>query len=327
MFAAGRKPKSRTMRSALLRRGSFATFMLLLSQPADALAVSPSCDRTCLSHLAERYLDALAGHRPQSLPLARDIRFSENGVALSIGDALWATVSSIANRGSIAIDPAAHSVALLATVREGSRPALLAARITARGKQIAAIETVVVRRETATFLSADGFARPVDAKPLPSPAPRAQLRDAAARYFAALVQPGELIPPFDATCERVENGVRTTNNPDPLPGVSPSPLNPAMTSLGCGEQFKRGRLRFVSKVRELRYPVIDTANGVVAAFGMFDHDGRQHGVAAGQAVSNTLQSPFSFAIAEFFVIRDGKIKHIEAALSQVPIGLKAPWQP
>ena len=316
---------------AKFRWGSGRTAFVRWAMGACAIATFASdawagpaaaCDRDCLARIAGDYQAALIAHRPAALPLTPDVRFTENGVALAPGDALWATASGIAHAGPIVIDSESHSVALLATVSEGSRSALLAARITMRGRRIAAIETIVARPESATFLRPDGFGQPgADG----SAGTRAALRAAAQKYFDGLVRPGMLVPPFSEDCQRVENGARTTNNSDPLPGVTPLPLNPAMTALSCDEQFRRGLLRFVSKVRELRYPVIDVRQGLVLAIGVFDHDGVGRAAAPGQAVSKTLQSPFSFAVAELFTIRDGRIAHIEALLTDLPYGMSMPW--
>ena len=51
-----------------------------------------ACDRACLEGLVDRYLDALVAHDPTRLPLASNVRFTENGVRLDIGDAQWKTV-------------------------------------------------------------------------------------------------------------------------------------------------------------------------------------------------------------------------------------------
>ena len=54
------------------------------------------CDQACLEGFANRYIDSLVKHDPSSIPLTEDIKFTENGVELSVGDALWATASATA---------------------------------------------------------------------------------------------------------------------------------------------------------------------------------------------------------------------------------------
>ena len=47
------------------------------------------CDRACLIAMADRYLAALAKRDPSSLPLSSNVKFTENGARLTIGEGLW----------------------------------------------------------------------------------------------------------------------------------------------------------------------------------------------------------------------------------------------
>src|SRR5690242_13159288 len=52
---------------------------------------TPDCDESCLKGYIDQYLAALAAHDPARLPTAKDVRFTENGVAIPLGEALWVT--------------------------------------------------------------------------------------------------------------------------------------------------------------------------------------------------------------------------------------------
>ena len=52
-----------------------------------------SCDRTCLTGLLDRYVDALVAREPSRLPLAATVKFTENGQRLALGDGFWHTVT------------------------------------------------------------------------------------------------------------------------------------------------------------------------------------------------------------------------------------------
>jgi hypothetical protein len=47
-------------------------------------AVTPPCDRACMSSIIDRYLAALVRHDPAGLPLNRDVKFTENGARLKV---------------------------------------------------------------------------------------------------------------------------------------------------------------------------------------------------------------------------------------------------
>src|ERR1700735_734905 len=51
------------------------------------------CDRTCLNAFLDQVIAAMVAHDASSLPLARDVKYTENGQLLRIGDGFWATAS------------------------------------------------------------------------------------------------------------------------------------------------------------------------------------------------------------------------------------------
>ncbi len=57
-------------------------------------AQSGACDRACLEGFVDKYLDAIIAHDPKLLPISRNVKFTENGVRLDIGDAHWKTSSA-----------------------------------------------------------------------------------------------------------------------------------------------------------------------------------------------------------------------------------------
>src|SRR5215472_17088212 len=72
-----------------------------------------SCDRACLENFVDLYLDALIAHNPKLLPIARNVKFTENGVRLELGDAQWKTVTGKGKYRIIVADPEAGQVAFI----------------------------------------------------------------------------------------------------------------------------------------------------------------------------------------------------------------------
>jgi hypothetical protein len=111
---------------------------------------SGSCDRACLENFVDRYLDAVIAHNPKLLPLARNVKFTENGVKLEIGDAHWKTVIGKGKYRIFVADPEAGQVAFIGTVREEARgpegiPTALALRLRIENRQISEVETLLIR--------------------------------------------------------------------------------------------------------------------------------------------------------------------------------------
>src|SRR5437764_7610298 len=83
--------------------------------PDSRAAQSRGCDRACLEGFVDKYLDAVIAHDPKMLPLARGVKFSENGVRLDVGDAHWKTVTGKGTYRLFVTDPEAGQVAFIGT--------------------------------------------------------------------------------------------------------------------------------------------------------------------------------------------------------------------
>jgi hypothetical protein len=141
-------------------------------------------------------------------------------------------------------------------------------------------------------------------------------------YFEGLTHATEKLTPFDADCQRIENGVITANNPDPGGGFP-------VWKLGCHAQFATHFSQFITRIRDRRFPVVDEERGLVLAMVFFDHAGRikTQTLADGTVspVPPDMQVPFTFEIAELFKIQDGRIMRIEALVVPAPYGMSGGW--
>ena len=70
------------------------TILLALSGFSQISVFAGDCDRECLAGMITQYVDALVEHDPSKLPLADDVRFTENSKALKLGEGLWQTVTA-----------------------------------------------------------------------------------------------------------------------------------------------------------------------------------------------------------------------------------------
>lgn len=320
---------ARTRRPLPLAAAFAAVLALLCIVPRTSRGAESECGRACLAAVARAYWAALLAHDPARLPQAPQIVFTENNVRLPLGRGLWRTVSSAGPQDIVFAEVSRGEVATTAQITEGSRPALLLARLKVVDRRVTELETLVARRETTTFLRPEGWhdAEPLLMRDLEPAArrSRAALVAVAEAYFDRLPDPSRPVPPLDPGCNRVENGVRTTNNPDPFPGVSPAPLNPAVSRLSCAEQFASKSLSFVTRVRDRRYPLVDEEKGLVLAWVLFDHDGAAPASRSGTKLSSALPSPYSYTVAELFKIADGRILQIQAVFCLLPYGMRSAW--
>jgi len=295
------------------------------AQPATI--VPPTCERECLKSFIDRYIAAMVAHDPASLPVSYDVKFTENGQELKLGDGLWGTIQSQGDYKLYFLDPETQEAGFFGTVIESGRQDIIGIRLHIQsGVRISQIETQMARQSLG---GGPGGGKP----PVMTPKPifyedvppnerrsREEMVAIADSYFEGLEHATETMTPFDPSCQRLENGMVTAGNPDAPPGMS---------RLSCGAQFATHFSPFISHVRERRYPIVDQQKGLVLAIAFFDHNGRIKDVKLADGsnlhVPPPFDAPFAFELFELFKIKDGKIMRVEAVLNTVPYGMKSGW--
>ena len=313
--------------------------VLLAASPLRAQTPG-SCDRGCLEGIVDRCLDAFVKHDPTLAPLARNVKFTENGQRLAPGDGSWRTLISRGTYRLFVSDPEAGRVAFIGTLREENAQnkegalVLIALHLKVERRQIAALELFVVRSENAAK-NVEKLGTPhhlfTEAVPPAERMSRADLVKTANMYFSGMQQnDGKGVYPFADDCDRFENGNQTTNAPTPPGQTRPDPKTASNYSgqWSCTEQFDSGLLHFVSRIRDRRYVAIDQERGLVFSFIFFDHmagDTRHFKTPDGRAVTAGPTTPWTWELAEMFKLEKGKIRRIEAILERAPYGMGSGW--
>ena len=322
---------------------AFAATLLLGGVAVHAGAVptpqTQSCDRACLEGFVDRYLDALLAHDPSKLPMSPGVRYTEDGQQLAIGDGLWRTLHAKGHYRLFVTDPRAGQVAFLGTIEEENRDpdkgtgALLALRLRVRDRQVTEIEEMVVRDEKAAARIDASSVDPIYLATVPANQrdSRADLIITSNKYFTGMQQnDGKGDYPFADDCNRLENGMQSTNAPTPAGQTRPDPRTSINYSgqWSCLEQFKSGLLHFVSRIRDRRFVAVDEERGIAFAFGFFDHEGgdtRHFRSPDGREVVSGPVQPWTWEIAELFKVQGGRIHRIQAFLQRSPYGMNAGW--
>ncbi|MFY9689404.1 MAG: hypothetical protein WAJ86_05680 [Candidatus Acidiferrales bacterium] len=300
------------------------------NHPGDAQSVATACDYACLTGFVDQYLAALVAHDPSRLPLAAHVRFTENTITLRLGDALWGTISGMGTYKVYFADPPAGEVGCECTIRENGTPAILVVRLKVVNRKIAEVETVVRRgADPATNLEKLGHPNPVFVTPLaPSErVPRAQMLNIANRYFEGIVHLSGDMVPFDDACNRILDGIQDTNNPSYNEGWGHGSFNPA--AMGCRENMNTKIWAYIKSVNPRRFMVVDERMGIVFGFFMFNHPGtvlEADVPGVGKIpMPPSAKRPFSVEVAEFFKIRNGKIRQVEGVQLALPYKQPIGW--
>jgi hypothetical protein len=318
---------------------TFSMLALAAAIGSSTSALAQDCDRACLEGMVERYFDAAIDNNPAALPLADDVRFTEDGQRLVIGDGLWNTMKAKGKYRLFVTDVPAQQVAVLATLYEDHRdPALstasfIALRLRVEDGMITEIEQVLARDENAAKRIEDMTVRPGLLATVP--ADKRMSRDEMVRisnlYFTGMQQnDGKGDYPFADDCDRLENGNRSTNAPTPEGQTRPDPKTASNYSgqWSCMEQYKSGLIHFVHRIRDRRFVAIDEERGLTFAFAFFDHPGgdtRTFQAPDGRTVTAGPVQPWTWGIAEIFKVEDSLIHEIEALLLRVPYGMNSGW--
>jgi hypothetical protein len=307
-----------------------ATFQTSLAADAapmkSAVPRDRACDLACLYEFLDRYLAALQDKDAGRLPWAKSARTSENNVELAIGDGLWGTISKLGDYKLRFADPTTGQVGFFGAVEENGPLSPFALRLKIEDGKIAEAETSVRRKaDEGNFMADPKFEdKPIlnEIVPERERLPRERLISIADGYFDTLqLNDGTLFTQFEDTCERVENGVRTTNNPE-LAKLS------FTLTLGCAEQFKLGNFLFDDRLRARRYPLVDVERGLVLAGTFIDHSGRlgTYKLTDGRVAESRYRRPHSYYLIELFKIKGNKIQQIEAVFMTVPYHMPSPWK-
>ena len=299
-----------------------------------AFAIAPaaaqgraSCDRTCLTGLLDRYVDALVAREPSRLPVTATVKFTENGQRLDLGDGLWHTVTG---KGGYRLDmadvEAGQAILMVRFARQTRRQSSV--RLGVVDRRIAEIETLVIRNKDAAE-SLDTIAMPRRAvhRGARVRAPLAGRTGPHRQHVflgdRAEQRQGRVLLHRRALASRT---AVTAGDPALIPGAPPTPPNRVRTS--CLQQFQSGVFFYVTRIRDRRFVAIDRERGIVFAFGFFDNgsgDARHGTLRDGRKVSSGPSIPWTWQIAEFFKIEKGLIGPVESVLHQVPYGMGSGW--
>ncbi len=328
---------SRSIRAALtgLALAAVASVSAASEPPGDVPLPVQQCQRECLQGYMDKYLAAMAAHKVDPELFARDVKFTENGQQMPLGnEGLWATASGVGTYKFYVPDVETQQVAFMGTMREEASSSAagpkrppdpvgidVRLRINPEGK-ISEVEQIVARPDrplgatsapssspfpaTGKAVEAMGSPNPVFLQDVPADQreSRADLIAVANQYFTGMQRnDGKGYYPFADDCLRHENGMVTAGPPGTKGGIGGRPLQT------CKAQFETSLKGVVTSIRDRRYVAVDRQKGIVFAFAAFDHR----------------PIDWTWEIGELFKIEGNKIHRIEAIFIRGPYGVCSGW--
>ncbi len=314
---------------------SAAALALTILSPAPAAAQQAApipCERACMEDLAGRVLAALAARDSSTLPLAVDARYTENGQAMEFDNGLWQTASKVGAYRHVFADPATGQFGFFSTLDENGRGLTAGVRVKLHLGRISEMELVTYRTGSGPAWNDAGYA---NLEKMKQPAPlwrevrgrklsRQELVATANKYFSAIERnDGKGEYPFTDDCDRLENGMLTTNTPGMIRMGKVD-----IGAMGCKAQFSTGLYGVVTEVHDRRFPIVDEERQAVMAFAVFDHCGCKKELAMPDGTVVPIAGfnrPSSILLAEAFKMNGPQIRQVEAVGTSVPYHMKPGW--
>ncbi len=288
-----------------------------------------SCDTQCLNAVADTYMQALVARDPSSVPWAPRVRYTENGVAMNIGEGIWGSARSKRDEALRVAEPQRGTVVWYGVVLEHDAPAYYGMRLKVENRRIAEVEALVARaRNPGPF--ADAARYTLDAALAAPLAPKerqsvARLTDLAQRYDNLMQSQGSVkTVAFDPSCRRVENGA-TVSDGSAVPAVISKAA--AQAAQGCEAPFALGIYKPLERIRSRRIAAVDAEHGLVVAVSLADYPVRytSYKTTDGEQRETQDKYPSTRELLEIFKLSGGKLQRVEAISVFQPYGMPSQW--
>ena len=264
--------------------------------------------RSELETLRSRVLDAIVRNCACDLPLASNVRYTENGVQVPIGAGLWQSTNGLREYGVGLSDPTSGQTGWFGALDERGLFAMVALRLRVVAGLIAEIEVIVVRpqKPAAGRLLADAtftmFTPPLeyDLEPAGFAAPDAKLLDAAPTERAALSRAAEAHEAWLVARDRR------------VPGAARVRANGHSVRVG-------DTLHSAVRSRQHRVLVADPERGLLLDCVLRDNP-------ASLREPASMTAPWSDLHARLLKVENGAVTVSEGLVSRLPYGQGSGWE-
>jgi hypothetical protein len=280
--------------------------------------------RAALEEMITVYLDALATRDPSRLPLAAGCRFTENGVAIPLGEALWENIDRLDAYRVDYTDPDAGQAASHLSFVENGVGGLLALRLAVVEGKITEIETVLHRGAPLALSMPPVEPLWLEAEPEATRLDRATLAAETENYLKAVsTSDGSKVRFNKQSALRLENGTLMAIGPNdrwphPLREIEDqdSWFYAVRSTLGMdpAEQLSTGLYSFITSYDNARFPIIDVERQVVFGVWNFRRRGNVKGVTFNGKYyphMERTQFPNENLLGQAFKFRDGGITRVQ----------------
>lgn len=296
------------------------SLLLAILASGSAAHAQRNCDAECLTNIATQYMNDVAQQDWGKLPWAERVRYTENNVAMMIGDGFWGAGPTASDDAFIIADETTGNVLWYGSTAEHGQAAYHALRLKMEQGKISEVESYLGREGTPDlFAPLAGYKLDdVFTETVANPAERDALTAIVDDYFdSKQLNDGTLHTSIADDCAQLTNGVNLTHGAHPK----------AQAAQGCKAQLEIALYKPVERIRARRYPIVDTARGIVVALSLEDHAARtlQYQTTDGKTHDIDVRYPNTRGRADLFKIVDGEIVRIEGVSVFLPYYIHSLW--
>ena len=264
-----------------------------------------ACDRECLAGFVTQYMTAMLAHKPESLPVTANVKFTEDCKEIRLGEGEWKHITGLTDYRRDILDVREGVAVSFLVIEENNSRVLFSLRLRIVDKKISEIETMAVHDQKEGMLF--NLENLKTASKMMTTAPdKSQLTSREEMIKAALTYPNGLKigsfvkadSPMAPDAYRYENGQLMAG-----PGCD--------SFAGC-DNMKTQAIPTLSGITH-RVIAVDEELGVVAMRMNF-------------GPGSLFQGNGELDVWHSFKIYDGQIQAAEAYCKQVPAGTKSGWE-
>lgn len=270
-----------------------------------AKPVNKVCDRECLAGFVTKYLDAMIAHKPESLPVAAGVRFTEDCKEMKLGQGLWENISRLTGYRRDILDVRDGVAVSFLVVEEGQSPVLFVMRLKVDDQKITEVETTVVRNQKEGMLFNLQNLQTVSEAMASFPA-KEQLNSREEAIRIALTYPAGL---------KVGSFVKVD-----------SPMAPDAYRYENGQLMAGPGCTFFKGCENMKTQLIPTLYGITYRVIAVDEESGVVAVRMNFGPGSTFQGGGELDVWHSFKIYDGLIHAAEAYCEIVPSGTKSGWE-
>lgn len=285
-------------------------------------AQAPACDAQCLTVIAQQYMHDVTEQDSSKLPWADRVRYTENNVAMMIGDGFWGAGPSTVGEGLYLPDPQSGNVVWWGITGEHGQAAYHGLRLKIENREITEVESYLGREGTPDLFAAvadytldKSFSSNVRES---ARSPRERMVALVDGWYnSRQLNDGKVFTSIADDCERSVNGLDTTSGE----------YWAAQLAEGCRQQLELGLHKPVDRIRARRYPVVNEETGVVVALSLEDHAVRSVDYTStdGKSLKVEVEYPNTRGRLELFKIENGSITRIDGVSVFLPYYIHSLW--